>query len=113
MLVDSNFQNYILLYNWLDVYKRLTYRTNVNTPDGKNWDAKQAFCPYVDIIVYDNRNNVKSIIRFKEVFIESLSPLSQDFTSDEPVKVTASFKFNEFFITNNPDNINEIIGEWL
>lgn len=112
-LVDSNLENYIILYNWLDVYKGQAYRTEKNTPDGKHWDAKQAYCPYVDILLMDNRNIVMSIIRFEQVYIETLGQLSQEFNSNQPVTVTASFKFNKFRVINNIDNINEIIGEYI
>lgn len=112
-IADEDLDSYLLLYDWLDVYKRTTYRTDKNTPDMKHWDAKQAFCPYADICLMNNNNKVKTIFRFKRVFIETLGQLNQVFNSDEPVTFDAAFKFDEFFIYNKPDNINEIIGEYI
>lgn len=112
-IMDEDLENYSLLYRWLDVYKRLTHRSDKNTPNGKHWDAKQAFCPYADIMLYNNNNRVKTVIRFSHVFINTLSSFSQDFSSDEPITFTATFKFDEFFIYNNMDNINTVLGEYV
>ena len=112
-ICDEDLENYTTLYRWLDVYKRTTYRTGNNTSDQKHWDTKQAFCPVADITVYNNNNVVKNILRFKKVFIASLGSLHQDFTSDEPVTFSASFKFDEFYIINDEKNINDAIGEYV
>jgi hypothetical protein len=112
-ILDSDMNNYNLLYRWLDVYKRLTYRTDKNTADGKHWDAKQAFCPYVDIAIFDNRKTIKNLIRFYQVFINTVGSLEQDFGSDAPIIFTCRFNFNQFLIYNTPDNINEVIGDYI
>lgn len=112
-IMDEDMENYNLLYRWLDVYKRLTYRNDFNTPDGKHWDAKQAFCPYLDIAVFDNNKKIKNLLRFSRVYISRVGGYSMDFTSDEPVTFTCIFKFNEFHIYNTPDNINEHLGDYV
>lgn len=112
MICDEDFENYTTLYRWLDVYKRLTYRSDFNTKDQLHWDAKQAYCPFVDIMLYNNNNRVKNIIRYKRVYLESIGDLFQDFSSDSPVVFSATFKFDEFFIYNDVDNINTALGEY-
>lgn len=112
LICDEDLENYTTLYRWLDVYKRLTHRSEFNTKDQKHWDAKQAYCPFVDIMMYNNNNRVKNIIRFKRVYLESLGGLSQDFSSDNPVTFDIALKFDEFFLYNDIDNINTALGEY-
>jgi hypothetical protein len=113
LICDEDLENYTVMYRWLDVYKKTMYRTGNNTADEKHWDAKQAFCPVVDILIYNNNNVVKNIIRFKKVFITTLGGIFQDFLSDEPITFQASFKFDEFYIINDEQNINDALGEYV
>lgn len=112
-ILDEDMENYNLLYRWLDVYKRLTYRTEFNTPDGKHWDAKQAYCPYLDIAVFDNNKKIKNLLRYSKVFITNVGGFTQDFASSDPITFTCVFKFVEFHIFNKPDNIREVIGDYV
>lgn len=112
-ILDENMNNYNLLYRWLDVYKRLTYRTEFNTPDGKHWDAKQAFCPFVDIAIFNNHKKIKNLLRFERVFITKIGSFTQDFSSDGPIIFTCDFLYDEFKIFSDPDNIREVIGDYI
>lgn len=112
-ILDSNMNNYNLLYRWLDVYKTQKYRSEKNTKDDKHWDAKQAFCPHVDLAIFDNRKTIKNLIRFHQVFINTVGGFSMDFTSDDPIIFTCKFNFNQIKMYSNPDNIREVIGDYI
>lgn len=112
MILDEDMDNYTLLYRWLDVYNSTKYREDSNRPDGK-WDAQRAFCPFVDILVFDNNKTPKNIIRFKQVFINGLGGISQNFTSFSEVGFEASFLYNTFEIIKNPKDIEEVIGQYV
>lgn len=112
-ILDEDMTNYNLLYRWLDVYKRLTYRSETNTKDGKHWDAKQAFCPFVDVAMFNNNKIIKNVIRFEQVFITNVGSIAQDFSSDDPVIFSCRFVYNQFKIISDPDNINEVIGDYI
>lgn len=111
LIADEDLENYRLLLNWINLYKRTTNRTANNTMDGKFWDTKQAFCPYVDIMMYNNNNKIINVIRFRKVYINILGQLSQEFNSDAPVTFDASFKYVDFAVVNDPDNITSILGD--
>ena len=94
-LVDEDMKNYMAIHNWItglgfpettDQYKKLT------TNDDKLRDPKEAFSDG-SLYILDSNYNTNSVVKFKDLFPISLTPLEFDSTKTDIQYFTADATF--------------------
>lgn len=101
-LVDNGYQNYWILWKWLNLFNEsensfsdLTSPLNENTKNIFLTKPMSDFTSTFSLFALDEFNNKIIEFKYTEAFITGLSPIDYSFQTSSEITCTATFVFNQ------------------
>ena len=104
--MDSGYQNYWTLWNWLNLFNNNELsNSDINEPETFPWSSnyltKNPFSNYVTdfaLFALDEYNNKIVEFKYSGSFITSLSEISYSHQDENIISCTASFAYNQMIV---------------
>jgi hypothetical protein len=114
-LIDNGYQNYWILWNWLNLFNNNELSdSSINEPSTLPWEntflTKNPFSEYVtDFMLYglDEYNNKIIEFKYDKSFITSLSELTYSHQDETIISCTATFAYNQLKVSLL-NNVNKV-----
>jgi hypothetical protein len=114
-LVDNGYQNYWILWNWLNLFNNNEFsNSEINQPLDPPWDrfylTQNPFSEYVtDFVLYsmDEYNNKLVEFKYSNSFITSLGEINFSHQDEGIITCSANFAYNQLQVNllNNTDTV--------
>lgn len=99
-IVDNKYENYYLLWRWLNIYNEAfsSMYNSLNKPDTANETEYQTT---FSLFALNEYNKPSIEFRFHNAFITSLGALTYNYKDSEQVEASAEFTFNQLVVLNS------------
>lgn len=99
-IVDNKYQNYYLLWRWLNIYNEAftSMYNSLNKPEAANETEYQTT---FSLFALNEYNKPAIEFRFHNAFITSLGPINYNYKDAEQVEASAEFTFNQLIVVGS------------